>query len=145
MSSMKIDRATHTIHFERSLESTPEDAFRAWTEPDQVTAWWDPGGTPLVRCEIDLRVGGTFTFVNDGHGPPFSGTYRVVERPARLVFEVLGALGTVLFEKSGATTRMQVQIRCASAEHLAQFVQRGVAEGTGRTLDNLAAHLTGAR
>jgi uncharacterized protein YndB with AHSA1/START domain len=143
MSTFTTDRATNTIHFRRSLAVPASDAFDAWTEPDQVAAWWDPTGQRLVRCEIDLRVGGTFTFVNAGHSPPFTGTYRAIERPGRLVFEVMGALGTVQFEQAGDQTNMHVQIRCTSAEHLAHFVQLGVAEGTDRTLDNLAVHLSG--
>ena len=35
--------------------------------------------------------------------------------------------------------RMVVLIRCASAEHLAQFIARGVQAGTEQTLDNLVA------
>ena len=34
---------------------------------------------------------------------------------------------------------MVVEIRCTSAEHLAQFVQMGVAKGTADTMDNLVA------
>jgi uncharacterized protein YndB with AHSA1/START domain len=143
MTSFTTDRETHTIHFRRSLAGTPSHAFDAWTDPDQVAAWWDPTGERLVRCEIDLRVGGTFTFVNAGHSPPFTGTYQTIERPNRLVFEAMGSLGTVEFEPAGEDTHMHVQIRCASADHLAHFVQLGVAEGTDRTLDNLAKHLAG--
>jgi len=64
-----------------------------------------------------------------------------VERPAELVFDAMGALGTVRLESDAGTTRMTVTIRCASAEHLAQFVKLGVHEGTDKTLDNLVVHV----
>jgi uncharacterized protein YndB with AHSA1/START domain len=137
----KVDPATFTITFERSLSARREQVFDAWTKPEQVTQWWDPTGTPLVECTIDLRAGGTFRFVNDSHGPPFEGAYRVVERPAKLVFDALGAVGTVLIETRGARTHLTVTIRCASAEHLAQLVKVGVDAGTDKTLDNLVAYL----
>lgn len=134
-----VNRATFTITFERVIAASREQVFDAWTKPEHVTEWWDPSGAPLVACTIDLRPGGAFRFVNDGHAPPFEGAYRVIERPAKLVFDALGALGTVLIEKRGAKTHVTVSIRCASAEHLEQFVKLGVDAGTNRTLDNLVA------
>ena len=96
-----------------------------------------------MECTIDLRPGGTFRFVNQdhSHGPPFEGEYRVIERPTKLVFDALGAVGMVLLESRGANTHMTVTIRCASAEHLEQYVKIGVDAGTNRTLDNLVAYL----
>lgn len=137
-----IDRTTHTITFRRSFAAPPEEVFAAWTEPERIEQWWDPSGTPLAECTVDLRPGGAFRFVNaSGHAPPFSGVYRVIERPAQLVFDAMGALGTVRLEASEGATRMTVTIRCSSAEHLEQFVKLGVAEGTDRTLDNLVAYV----
>jgi uncharacterized protein YndB with AHSA1/START domain len=137
----KLDRATSTITFERTLAASREQVFDAWTKPERVAQWWDPTGTPLVECTIDLRAGGAFRFVNDGHSPPFAGVYTIIERPAKLVFDALGAVGTVLVESRGATTHLTVTIRCASAEHLEQFVKMGIDVGTNQTLDNLVAYV----
>ncbi|MBL8717913.1 MAG: SRPBCC domain-containing protein [Myxococcales bacterium] len=141
-----IDRETLTITFQRRFGVARELVFEAWTKPEQVTHWWDPGGTPLAECEIDARPGGAFKFVNrgDAHSPPFAGTYRAVERPALLVFDALGALGTVRLEIADGGTHMTVTIRCGSEEHLDHFVKLGVADGTDRTLDNLVAYLARA-
>jgi uncharacterized protein YndB with AHSA1/START domain len=141
MTNTTIDRATHTITFQRRLRATREDVFDAWTRPEELAAWWDPTGAPLVKCEIDPRPGGAFRFENQGHSPPFAGVYQVVDRPARLVFEVLGAVGTVALAAEGEMTRMQVTIRCASPEHLEQFVKLGVDVNTDRTLDNLVVQV----
>ena len=140
-----IDRETFTITFRRSFAASREDVFDAWTDPESIEQWWDPTGTPLAECAVDLRVGGQFRFVNASHhGPPFAGTYREIERPNRLVFDAMGALGTVRLEAEGGAekTQMTVTIRCASAEHLETFVKLGVADGTDKTLDNLVAHVT---
>jgi uncharacterized protein YndB with AHSA1/START domain len=141
MNNTSIDRSTHTITFQRRLRAAREDVFDAWTRPSEVAAWWDPTGAPLVKCEIDPRPGGAFRFENQGHSPPFTGVYQVVERPAKLVFEAMGAVGTVALEADGEVTQMRVTIRCASAEHLEQFVKLGVDVNTGRTFDNLVAHV----
>lgn len=135
--SLRVNHETHTLEFERTLDTTPTLAFEAWTDAAQVTEWWDPSGAPLVSCTIDLRPSGTFRFETKGHAPPFTGTYRAVEPPARLEFDAMGAFGVVTFTASGGATHMRVTIRCASAEHLQMFVKLGVDEGTDRTLDNL--------
>jgi len=140
----KVDEATLTISFERRLPVPRERVFDAWTRSEQVAEWWDPTGARLVTCEIDLRVGGKFTFVNEGHGPPFAGTYTTIDRPARLAFDALGSAGTIDFERVPEGTRMRVAIRCASHEHLQHFVKLGVAEGTDRTLDNLVRFVGGS-
>lgn len=127
-----------TFTFRRTLDATPDEVFDAWTLPELLSRWWDPSGTPLVRCEVDLRVGGSFRFENDGHSPAFFGVYRVVERPHRLEFDALGAHGTVSVTGNGARTDLRVTLRCGSAEQFDRFRELGVARNTSRTMDNLA-------
>jgi uncharacterized protein YndB with AHSA1/START domain len=137
-----IDHQTLTITFQRAFDAPREDVFEAWTEPEQITQWWDPTGTPLAACAVDLRPGGAFAFtMASGHAPPFAGVYRLVERPAQLVFDAMGSVGTVRLDEGQGATRMVVTIRCPSAEHLAQFLKLGVDVGTDKTLDNLVGHV----
>lgn len=137
-----IDPKTFTITFQRTFQAPREDVFDAWTQPEQLAEWWDPTGARLTGCSVDLRPGGEFKLITAGHAPPFAGVYKTIERPALLVFDAMGALGTVRLDAGRGTTEMTVTIRCASKEHLDQFVKRGVADGTDRTLDNLVAHVT---
>jgi uncharacterized protein YndB with AHSA1/START domain len=139
-----IDQATFTITFKRSFAASREDVFEAWTQPEQIAEWWDPTGVRLSACVVDLRPGGAFKFVNrdSGHSPPFAGVYRVIDPPSLLEFDAMGSVGTVRLEHDRAMTHMTVTIRCASKEHLEQFVKLGVDVGTDRTLDNLVAHVT---
>lgn len=142
-----IDCTTFTITFQRALKAAREDVFDAWTHPDQISQWWDPSGAPLTECAVDLRPGGAFKFVNkdSAHSPPFAGVYRAIEAPSLLVFDAMGSVGTVRLEADRDTTNMTVTIRCASAEHLEQFVKLGVDVGTERTLDNLVVYVANKR
>ncbi|HEY0311114.1 MAG TPA: SRPBCC domain-containing protein [Allosphingosinicella sp.] len=141
----ELDEATHTLRFTRRLAAPPELVFAAWTDPEQVACWWDAAGERLLRCEIDLRVGGGFTFVSRSHPDmAFAGVYREIVPPSRLVFDAMGAEGRVMLEPAGGGTAMTVEIACASDAHLQQFVAMGVAAGTSRTMDNLVVHV-GAR
>jgi len=137
-----IDRMTHTIRFVRDLDAPPAQVFEAWTRPEHVASWWDAGGARLERCEIDLRPGGNFLFVSPSRPDhPFSGTYREIAPPDRLIFDANGAEGRVLLDGQGQGTRMTVEIVCNSAEHLDHYLEVGVQIGTGQTLANLAAYL----
>jgi len=138
-----IDRDTFTITFQRSLAASPEQVFEAWTRPEHLRVWWDPTGAPLSDCQVDLRPGGRFCFTNrdSAHAPPFAGAYLEVEPPSRLVFEAMGAVGTVRLEPRADGSDLTVTIRCGSLQHLEQFVALGVDTGTGQTLDNLVRYL----
>lgn len=135
-----INPQEHTLTFQRLLSAPPEAIFDAWTQPDQISEWWDPTGEKLASCTIDLRPGGAFRFETRGHAPPFTGTYKLIDRPSRLVFEAMGALGTVTLLPEGPSTAMTVTIRSPTPEHFEMFVKLGVDAGTRRTMDNLVEY-----
>jgi uncharacterized protein YndB with AHSA1/START domain len=142
---VEIDRDSCTIRMERRFGADRAQVFEAWTTPEQVACWWDPAGEPLASCEIDLRIGGSFSFVSRAHPEmPFSGVYREIVRPERLVFEALGSTGRVVLDDAADGTRMIVEIVCASQDHLDQFLKMGVHAGTSKTLDNLVAFIGGS-
>jgi uncharacterized protein YndB with AHSA1/START domain len=137
-----IDRVSHTIRLTRDLDAPRAEIFAAWTKPEHVTCWWDAAGEPLTVCEIDLRPGGSFKFVTRGHPEmPFTGVYREIAPPDRLIFEAIGATGRVTLREADGKTHMWVEIECRSDEQLDQFLKMGVNVGTGQTLDNLVAYL----
>ena len=138
-----VDRDTHTIVLTRMFAAPREQIFEAWTRPEHVTCWWDPAGHPLAECEIDLRPGGAFRFVN-WHSPgahQFAGVYREIEAPAYLVFEAMGAIGRVILDEIGGKTRVTVRIECGSAAQLERYLKMGIDAGTAKTLDNLIAYV----
>jgi uncharacterized protein YndB with AHSA1/START domain len=142
-----VDRKALTITLTRTFAAPRAQIFEAWTQPEHVACWWDPAGAQLAECVIDLRPGGAFRFVNPGspHAPPFSGIYREITPPERLVFEAMGAIGRVVLKDVGGETLMTVSIECGSADQLDQLVKMGVDVGTSQTLDNLVAYVGAKR
>ena len=67
----------------RIFEAPREQVFRAWTDPDEVAAWYGPEqmDAPRERIHIDLRVGGRWelTMVQRDGGGEFSIGYDIVE------------------------------------------------------------------
>jgi uncharacterized protein YndB with AHSA1/START domain len=87
-----------------------EAVWRAWTEPEQIAAWWGKRGwrTPPESVTLDVRPGGAFrlTSISDADGTEMrhDGVYREVLEPERLVFAELregGAVGTVTLTDLG--------------------------------------------
>jgi uncharacterized protein YndB with AHSA1/START domain len=138
-----VDRDTHAIVLTRVFAAPREQVFEAWTRPGHVTCWWDPAGHTLTECEIDLRPGGAFRFVNrHSHGAgQFAGVYREIAPPEYLTFEAMGAIGRVILEEIGGKTHLTVRIECGSAAQLEQYLKMGIAAGTAKTLDNLVLYV----
>jgi uncharacterized protein YndB with AHSA1/START domain len=130
----------------RSFAAPRTLVFDAWTKPEHVAHWWDPSGAKLAVCEIDLRVGGSFRWVNRGAPDhPFAGEYTEITRPERLAFTAgAGATaheGTLVFSESASGTALVITIACATIEHRNMLLEMRVDAGTEKTLANLAAYL----
>jgi uncharacterized protein YndB with AHSA1/START domain len=67
----------------RIFDAPRERVFRAWTEPDELAAWFGPAHVevPPERVHIDLRVGGRFelTMVRRDGGGEFAIGYEILE------------------------------------------------------------------
>jgi uncharacterized protein YndB with AHSA1/START domain len=132
----------------RSFDAPREAVFDAWTNAEHVRHWWDPSGIPLSACEIDLRPGGAFRWVNSAHGEHiFAGIYREIAPPERLVFTVrifplsAGALTELIFSHEGAGTKLSMKIECSSIDDRDALLRMRMDAGAGRTLENLALYL----
>jgi uncharacterized protein YndB with AHSA1/START domain len=80
---MPVAAADQQILITRIFDAPREQVFKAWTDPDQVAAWYGPAhfDTPRDRIHIDLRVGGRYelTMVQRDGGAEFGIGYEIVE------------------------------------------------------------------
>lgn len=84
----------------RSFKAPRALVFRAFTEPELLRRWLlGPSGWSMPVCEMDLRVGGRYRWRwrsdKDGSEFGFTGTFRQIERPSRLVHTEAYEPGTV--------------------------------------------------
>jgi uncharacterized protein YndB with AHSA1/START domain len=67
----------------RIFDAPRARVFRAWTDPDEVAAWYGPEhvDTPREKIRIDLRVGGRYelTMVQRDDGAEFAIGYDIIE------------------------------------------------------------------
>ncbi len=135
----------------RTFAAARADVFDAWTTPARIADWWDPRGLPLAECEVDLRPGGAFRFVPQGSATArtFSGQYREIVAPERLVFVTPGpspeahTVGTLVFEEHDGVTTLTITMTAASPADRDTLLSHRVDRGTVQTLEHLAAHLAG--
>jgi uncharacterized protein YndB with AHSA1/START domain len=100
----------------RTIRASAARLFDAWTEPEQLRAWWGPRPVTCSGAEVDLRVGGRYRIANalpDGTTLIIEGEFQVVEAPHKLVYtwragEDRASRVTVRFEPRGETTEVIV-------------------------------------
>ena len=81
--STPVAPADNEVLITRIFDAPREEVFKAWTDPDEVAAWYGPEqfDTPSDRIKIDLRVGGRYelTMVRRDGGGEFAIGYDIVE------------------------------------------------------------------
>jgi len=105
-----------TLITRRTIRASAERLFDAWTQPQQLRAWWGPRPVTCSGAEVDLRVGGRYRIDNalpDGTIVVIEGEFEVVEAPHKLVYtwragDDEASRVTVRFEPRGDATEVIV-------------------------------------
>ena len=136
------------ITLTRLFDAPRQLVFDAMTKPEHVKRWWGclGDGYSVPVCEIDLRPGGTWRFVNrhPRGEAAFHGEYKEISPPGRLVFTEIFedfpdtvSTVTALFTEEGGKTRVTVTARYPSVEVRDAVVASGMAKGAGISYDRL--------
>jgi uncharacterized protein YndB with AHSA1/START domain len=105
-----------TLVTRRTIRASAARLFDAWTQPEQLRAWWGPRPVTCSGAEVDLRVGGRYRIDNalpDGKTLSIEGEFQIVEAPHKLVYtwragEDQASRVTVRFEPRGDATEVIV-------------------------------------
>jgi uncharacterized protein YndB with AHSA1/START domain len=92
----------------RTIRASAERTFDAWTQPEQLCAWWGPRPVTCSGAEVDLRVGGRYHIVNalpDGTTVTIEGEFEQIHRPSKLVYT--WRMGQGIEESSRVTVRFE--------------------------------------
>jgi uncharacterized protein YndB with AHSA1/START domain len=148
---------------ERTIDATPEDVFRAWTDPAHMGWFLNPEQpTPDEPIEVDLRVGGTFRLmmvINQDLRYFTGGLYLEIDKPRKLVF-AWGAYGgwpaldadnpdatpitTIELEADGGKTAMSLTVSfpdSMSQDDVSKWLDSGMRPGWSDTIDRVVAQL----
>ncbi len=109
-----------SLRVTRVVAASPQRAFEAWTQPEQMRRWSCPEDARVAEVESDLKVGGRFrTRMEKPDGETYTayGVYREIDPPNRLVytwdweeeaFQVGETIVTVEFHDLGESTEVVV-------------------------------------
>ncbi len=141
----------------RTFAAPRRMVFEAWTDPEQLKAWWGPDQWDLPVCEIDLRPGGTWFYGMrgpDGMESWGKATYQEIVEAERLVYvdtfvskdgarlEGMPELHVeISFADDGEGTRVTMTTTFGTAEARQQVLALGAMEGWNQTLNRLTEHL----
>jgi uncharacterized protein YndB with AHSA1/START domain len=136
------------IRMTRVFDAPRHLVFEAMTRPEHIRRWWGNlgGGYSVPVCEVDLRVGGRWRFVNrhpNGEAA-FHGVYREIAPPARLVFTEIfedfpdaeSVVSTDFTDENGKT-RMTVTCLYPSIEVRDIVMKSGMERGAAISYDRL--------
>ena len=147
------------IRLTRLFDAPRALVFDAMHTPEHVKQWWGclAEGYSVPVCEIDLRPGGAWRFVNrlpNGKEVAFHGVYREIARPERVVnteifeeYPDVESLVTTLLTEERGKTRLTVTARYPSPEVRDIVLKSGMDRGAALSYDRLeevAAALNGA-
>jgi uncharacterized protein YndB with AHSA1/START domain len=136
------------IRITRLFDAPRYLVFEAMTKPEHVKQWWGRlhEGYSVPVCEIDLRPGGAWRFVNrhpKGEAA-FHGEYREVTPPSRVVFTEIFeqfpdsvSVVTAEFSEEGGKTRLTAAVNYPSREVRDMVIASGMAKGAGISYDRL--------
>ena len=138
----------------RVFDAPRELVFEAWTNPEHVRHWWGLRSQTMTLCEADVRPGGIWRYVTtgeDGQEVPFTGVYREITAPERLVYtEVYDvepfnsgdpAVNTVTFTEADGRTLTTVTTVYPTKEVRDFVLGTGMEQGAAESYDRLAEHL----
>lgn len=78
-----------SLEIKRLIKAPRERVFDAFTIPDQIIKWIGPEDHDAISADVDLRVGGkySFRFRVETHGElEAHGVFREIVRPSRLAY-----------------------------------------------------------
>ena len=136
------------IRMTRLFDAPRHLVFEAMSRPEHISRWWGclGEGYSVPVCEVDLRPGGAWRFVNrhpKGEAE-FYGEYREIVPPERVVFTEIfapfpdaGSLVTALLTEENGKTRLTVIAEYPSLEVRDTVINTGMAKGAAASYDRL--------
>jgi uncharacterized protein (TIGR03086 family) len=136
----------------RAFEAPIDVVWEALTTPRHLLRWWGPDWCPMVECEVDFRVGGSWRYLcrgTDGNEFGWHGVYQGIEPTQRIIttevfegYPDAESHNTMTLTHDRGVTSLETLVLHASKENRDGHLNSGMEEGmqiTFNRLDDLLA------
>lgn len=140
------------LRLRRTFQAPRDAVFRAFTDPDQIKAWFGPRGYAVIIDRYEARPGGAYRLcmtAPDGSAHWLHGSFVTVEPPERLSFTWIWEQGdmaeretlvTIGFRSSGAATEIDLEHSRLPSEGSREAHAKGWSSSFDCLADFLAQH-----
>jgi uncharacterized protein YndB with AHSA1/START domain len=137
------------IEMTRLFDAPRDLVFKALLTPEHIQRWWGilGEGYSVPVCEVDLRPGGKWRFVNrtpSGESVGFYGEFREIIAPERVVYTEIfepypdsGSVITAVLTEEKGKTRLTVNCEYPSREVRDMVIASGMEGGAAISYDRL--------
>jgi uncharacterized protein YndB with AHSA1/START domain len=131
----EVKVGNNRLQITRVFDAPRHFVFAFWKEADKVRQWWGCKETTKVECQVDFRVGGSFTYKMQITGAgefSYTGQYDEIIEPAKIAYH--GDFGgtitrvTVEFIEQGDQTKMVLTQEGFPAQNICEMVSQGTME-----------------
>jgi uncharacterized protein YndB with AHSA1/START domain len=147
----------------RTYNAPLERVWQAWTNAGELKKWWGPDNVTIPECEIDLRVGGTFSITmeaGEAMGPykgtlwPMTATFTTVEPLVELAYDAqawtkgmkeettIDQTTKITFSEDNGVTKVEVVATILKTGPKAGMAVQGMEMGFTQQLEKLNAFLS---
>lgn len=127
----------------RRFDVPPDRVYAAWLDPAKIRDWFGPGLGPMVRIDVEPRVGGKFSWVQrrGEQDVEHVGEFLAMDPPRRLAFTFAvppDAPSRVIVDLVDRDRGCEVTVTHEIPAEWAAFVPKSI-EAWSKMLDAMAA------
>jgi uncharacterized protein YndB with AHSA1/START domain len=153
------DTEKKELKVERVFDAPRDLVWKAWTDPDQLAAWWGPRGWTTTNYKFEFKPGGMWHYCMRGPNGMESwgrGTFKEIVAPERFSYfdefsNPDGGVdenmpGGIFIENTfedveNGKTKLVSRSELQSAEQVKSLIDMGMIQGLTETWDRLAEFL----
>ncbi len=145
--NLTIEPGKQEFSYTRVFNASPEQVFKAYTDPAAIVQWWGPRYLTTTIEKMEVQPGGSWRFIQqdaNNNEYAFHGVYHDIVSPSRIVqtFEFEGtpghvALEILTMERQDGKTLLTAKSIFQSVEDRDGMVGSGGESGMRESLDRL--------
>ena len=142
----EIDVGDNHLKMTRVFDAPRNLVFAFWKDVNRLEQWWGCKDTTKLECQIEFRVGGSFTCVMQIKGAgefTYKGIYDAIVEPEKIAYHAdFGPVTShVLLEFIEANQGTKTKLVLTQTGFPAQEICKMVSRGTDESFDKLDALL----